>query len=218
MSNERNEVLRLLCDGLISPIPFVRTKSDIRLDISVDPFREYVKKTLRQWVKIESILDRCTNISNSELQREALFNFYIFTKAYDPNIVAMRNAINISLEHGIAFSLLFFAETRNPLKMLSEVSDDIEKIKRPHEAQFPPQNRWDFFPRDVERKVPSSRCTLRIVEKVPGIRFNSMISKEYRAEAVLPTVQDLIDMMDFLEPEEQGILSTYLPSFAASEK
>lgn len=220
MSNESDKTLRLLSYNFEEHVPFVRTKSNLRLDTSVDPFREYVKKTLREWVKIENILDCYTDISDRDSQRDALYNFYVFTKGYDPNAVTIRNSVNIALEHGMAFGLLFFAPSHNPFEILSEVSDHIEREESElcSTLMLPPQNRWNFYPRDVDRNSPASKCTLVIVERVRGIRFNSMIPKEYQAESVLPTVQDLIDMMDFLEPEEQGILSTYLPSFAASEK
>jgi hypothetical protein len=222
MSDRSDKFRDSLAKVFVKTPEFVRTQSELRLDVPENPFLEYVKNIHESWMMNErraEFLELYGDKRAADELREATLNFAVFTRGYNSNVIAARQAVNIALDKGMSFCMINYGNLIDVPKILLEVSDKIDKVDTSFysDLMMPPRWQYDFYPRDTDHLLPASRCSIFIIEKIPGTKFSGHVPKDSRAEAKIPEVQDLVDIMDELPAEIQETMALYLPFFAASE-
>lgn len=208
LTDKEKELLTECFDKLYKEPPFIRTTSWLRLEIpewlTLPYFLEY---RTREWVEFERF-----GLDNNLTSRHS---FDLFMSSFDYDRLTLIKAVNKSLTYGTGVAL---TNTR-----VYPIEEDMSKVTLSYEKdndrntfgfQFVPEDVYKFRPKDVDKHLPASVCELIILPQTKNLNVRWPEYMVARSKPFSP--QDLIDVIDQLSEEAQGIIISYLPVFANS--
>jgi len=211
---ERDLFFEKFRDALYAEPLFIRTKSELRIQTLSNPLISYIEQRSRLWSDAGERGYGHPFYERTGYEYEPLYSFSIFMAGYQHDMLALRSAINVSLELGDAWLLsdYYIAPPKVEL-VVKEISDSVNyEEDYSFEYMAPQTDKYSFRPMDVDKQLPAAICRLTVMRNTPQLRLR--LPKIYYTTAKRPTLEDVLDVMDELSPEAQEIMAMYLPFFA----